>query len=939
MAAEVPFARPWRNVERLPPAASAGEPRSHRLASIKGDAEKLSVVGHTANRFSMVISRHECSYTGVFDRALQTVPAEVVLGAKVVSRGVEHGHICTAVILVLSAHQGKHKSPQAPIHNEGHHEVSIYECSAAAQASLQGPVAAANCTDSTRALQQQHGPITALPLALQEHIAAEINHFLELLRGDFSVLVENDLCINDRGEALGPPPPATAAQHLPKPAGNITTITPTTNAPIGREQLDDKQPPAGTPAAPAPPLLSQPTPAMQSAPSTPAAACPTSRLEAPTDTCSVPASAPAAAASQAAFSEVFHNTRPICRPWRSTPLLPLATCPAPSISTRDHKLTISLSHPTLTALSALCCGAAALPQLLLTSYLFSQARLIFRRQAFTIFQAARCANKVIASKTDGFPSQLAAYMLHAHAQGRADSTTTAFRVPLSNSSSVHPITPFHRSPLCSKLMSGSFGVYMVVAFLSWAMAVMLAYALFTCMYEVVGVGGAWFGLRIHSEGCHVMRTAPLISSRWCCLRKWLRAALGCSPEQEIREPIVEAKVVATQVKGLTMHRHIELHTATQIHRLDDPAKHLGQATMELVVAVINAHLRKSLTRAKEGRPCQPAIDHMNRDAGRLGVALKPPAPTLPAHDMHASVAAESLASVFTPIQPNPSACTPAGLAAESHMLGRPLCELKAQQAAAVRAVNYERADGVWTSTAAPQRASANIQLLSRSPGTLHMRIVSHSDRWLSGCVIALAPVSPLLAVLLSFVVSTLAPPLRALRLAPFCGAVAAALALALLFLKGWEVVDVRVSSGGFSIVRVPWWLPVPRAVALARWWPSWTSNQGESRQLMGAEVTVGEGLKGRQDVAVCLHVLPRRRSSAGTAHQYYSCQPQAVTIMAAEDPGAETPAFSVQDKLFVAAHINACMAELHWQELPAVPGPLGADDAERQDAANACLGV
>lgn len=54
---------------------------------------------------------------------------------------------------------------------------------------------------------------------------------------------------------------------------------------------------------------------------------------------------------------------------------------------------------------------------------------------------------------------------------------------------------------------------------------------------------------------------------------------------------------ATEIKGHRVNRHIELHTATQAHRLADPTEALSPASMDLIVAAINRHLRKQAPNA------------------------------------------------------------------------------------------------------------------------------------------------------------------------------------------------------------------------------------------------------------------------------------------------------------------------------------------------------
>lgn len=193
---------------------------------------------------------------------------------------------------------------------------------------------------------------------------------------------------------------------------------------------------------------------------------------------------------------------------------------------------------------------------------------MFRRQAYTIFQAARCANNVIESDAVQFPSQLALYMLHAHGKARSDQDGPDLDPGLRRASihSAHPITPFHRSPLCVKFMSGSTAVYLAIAFLSWAVAVMLAYVLIMWMYETAGVHGAWFGLRLHAQGGHIRRIAPALptSSAWNVIRGLLRSVLQASEEQLIPEPVIAAKVCLSFLLRCTIwfcRRHLRICTA------------------------------------------------------------------------------------------------------------------------------------------------------------------------------------------------------------------------------------------------------------------------------------------------------------------------------------------------------------------------------------------
>lgn len=70
---------------------------------------------------------------------------------------------------------------------------------------------------------------------------------------------------------------------------------------------------------------------------------------------------------------------------------------------------------------------------------------------------------------------------------------------------------------------------------------------------------------------------------------------------------------------------------------------------------------------------------------------------------------------------------PRSAAAEARLLGRPLSELKAQQAAAIRAANLNRADGTWASVRAPLRASAAVRRLTRGTGSVTLRIARQSS--------------------------------------------------------------------------------------------------------------------------------------------------------------------------------------------------------------------
>lgn len=289
-----------------------------------------------------------------------------------------------------------------------------------------------------------------------------------------------------------------------------------------------------------------------------------------------------------------------------------------------------------------------------------------------------------------------------------------------------------------------------------------------------------------------------------------------------------------------MHTHIELHTATKVYRLTDPAEQLTQASQALIVAAINRHLHK----LQPPWPDTPALPppfplHTHAHApSQPSESLSQP-PTTSAGRVLPHTDLETLTSVFVPIRASmheAAGATQMPEAEGARALGRPLRELQAEQAAAIRAVNFERDGGTWTSSAVPPRASADITLALREPGRLCLRVTKQCSRWLHVCLFSLIPLSPLLALLLSFIASSLLPPLRALRVAPVCGAAAGALAFYPLFLKGREVVEVRIHRGGFSVVRVPWWLPVPPAIALAIRWPFRLTLRGKLWQLAGAEV-------------------------------------------------------------------------------------------------------
>lgn len=70
--------------------------------------------------------------------------------------------------------------------------------------------------------QRRVACIPALPLSVQEYIAAEINRFLEAVRGEGSVEVENDLLVSLDGVLLPGTDPAT--DELADEEGQIGTI-------------------------------------------------------------------------------------------------------------------------------------------------------------------------------------------------------------------------------------------------------------------------------------------------------------------------------------------------------------------------------------------------------------------------------------------------------------------------------------------------------------------------------------------------------------------------------------------------------------------------------------------------------------------------------------------------------------------------------------------
>ena len=114
-----------------------------------------------------------------------------------------------------------------------------------------------------------------LPLSVQEYIAAQINHFIERARGHGSVQVENDISISEHPEAIQHLDAAAASPWRDGPTAFMDNCTPAEDV-------------LGTQAAP------------------------------------IAAAIQSSDKAVAPFSECFAGTRPICRPWRCTPPLPVA---------------------------------------------------------------------------------------------------------------------------------------------------------------------------------------------------------------------------------------------------------------------------------------------------------------------------------------------------------------------------------------------------------------------------------------------------------------------------------------------------------------------------------------------------------------------------------------------------------------------------------------
>lgn len=223
----------------------------------------------------------------------------------------------------------------------------------------------------------------------------------------------------------------------------------------------------------------------------------------------------------------------------------------------------------------------------------------------------------------------------------------------------------------------------------------------------------------------------------------------------------------------------------------------------------------------------------------------------------AAAAAGTLPSVFTPLVGMPPAprgfiCCPLPKfepgedeelqACGEFALGRPLEQLKAEQRRAVRAVNFQQADGRWLSPGAPPRGSAHVELLSRSCGELHMRLPWPTTRCGGALSVLGAALWAAVAIVVPMVVAAAGAPVRLVAaLDPVLGIGGAILAARALIAERQchREVCVSAQTGRFSVLCVPWWLPAAwacRALALPGWKQSSRAAVGTIEDLLGAEV-------------------------------------------------------------------------------------------------------
>lgn len=84
MSALHPLGRPWRQVERLPPASLATDSATqNKWVCVDEVPPRLLVSTQEEGGFSIAITRVECTYKTAHATTVSTVESECLLGAKV----------------------------------------------------------------------------------------------------------------------------------------------------------------------------------------------------------------------------------------------------------------------------------------------------------------------------------------------------------------------------------------------------------------------------------------------------------------------------------------------------------------------------------------------------------------------------------------------------------------------------------------------------------------------------------------------------------------------------------------------------------------------------------------------------------------------------------------------------------------------------------------
>lgn len=305
--------------------------------------------------------------------------------------------------------------------------------------------------------------------------------------------------------------------------------------------------------------------------------------------------------------------------------------------------------------------------------------------------------------------------------------------------------------------------------------------------------------------------------------------------------------------------NVELHTTSHIHRivLDFWPRRgyfkgdsMQPQAAETIAAAINQHISRRA--AQRGRDCGSYAAAAQSEGPHLCMATGVP------YNKHVSAYTPLLAT-GPPKTSSAEGGASGADAAGANALGQPAQQLKEVQATAIRATNFQRPDGRWVSSELPPRRSALVNVLSRGHGQLHMRLPTptgemHSRIGTAILLILLTAVSNL-SLIFNFVAARTGQwpgntVYFAARVACTC---LGALGIALTYKAQRQAhLDVWIGRGGYSVVRVPWWLPVTAAVPISRWLPFYPATHGRAEDLSGAEVCPHRS---------CMHSVHVRQSS------------------------------------------------------------------------------